>query len=112
MAQARKLEVSTLEFETIYRILITSSCENGISEIRELNSVLDEFESAGTAIGAGDNGLPRMFTAADNTKLEHTKSQVSTHRNHINTGTGRYQAWRTRSIPADLDRKESMTAEE
>ena len=112
MAQARKLEVSTLEFETIYRILITSSCENGISEIRELNKVLDAFESSGTAIGAGDNGLPRMYTAADNTKLELTKSQVSTLRSHINKGTGRFQAWSTRCIPAVLDRMESMTTEE
>jgi len=110
MATGRMLELSTNEYETIYRILITTSVE-GISEQRNLNDVLDNFESAGDGL-PGANGVPRMFTAQDGALVELTKSQVSTLKTHIGKGIGRFQAWSTRCIPAVLDRMETMTAKE
>ncbi len=111
MAIGRMLELSTNEYETIYRILITTSVE-GISEQRNLNDVLDSFESAGDGLPGGENGVPRMYTAQDGALVELTKSQVSTLKNHIGKGIGRFQAWSTRCIPAVLDRMETMKAEE
>jgi hypothetical protein len=108
MATTRELKVSTQEFECVYRILITGSVES-ISEQRDLNDVLDVFETAGDAIAGAANGVPRMYSAQDGTGIELTKSQQSTLRNHINQGIGRFQAWSTRCIPPLLDRMESMT---
>ena len=61
MSKKIDLNLTKIEYETIYRILITSNVET-MAEQRGLNSVLDEMESAGFAVGDDVEGLPQMFT--------------------------------------------------
>ena len=50
MSDKIELDLTKIEYETIYRILITSNVET-MAEQRGLNEVLDEMESAGFAVG-------------------------------------------------------------
>lgn len=103
-----KVKLNKLEFETIYRILITSSVES-VGEQRNLNDVLSAFESAGKAIGAESNGVPRMYTIDHEIKLELPASAPATLRDHLDRGIGRFQTWSVRCIPEVLDRLSGAT---
>jgi hypothetical protein len=102
-----KVKLTKHEYETIYRILITSSVEN-VGEQRNLNDVLQAFEGAGYAIGTeGANGLPRMYTIDKDTHLSLPEGAGETLRDHINRGIGRFQTWSVRCLPEVLDRLEN-----
>jgi len=91
------------EFETIYRILITSSVES-VGGQRNLNDILAAFEKAGTGIGGESNGVPRMYTIDRDIKLELPTGAPATLRDHLDRGIGRFQTWSVRCIPDVLDR--------
>jgi len=97
------MKLTKHEFETIYRILITSSVES-VGEQRNLNDVLAAFENAGQAIGAESNGVPRMYTIERDTTLELPAAAPATLRDHLDRGIGRFQTWSVRCIPDVLDR--------
>ena len=101
-----KVKLSKLEYETIYRILITSSVES-VGEQRNLNEILSAFEGAGQAIGGESNGVPRMYTIGDDVTLELSSTAPATLRDHLDRGIGRFQTWSVRCIPEVLDRLES-----
>ena len=104
------LMLTTHEYETIYRILITSSVES-VGEQRNLNDVLELFEGAGHALdSASANGVPRMYTVATETRLELTGGATKTLREHIGKGIGRFQTWSVRCLPGVLDRLEAKEA--
>ena len=98
-----KVKLNQHEYETIYRILITSSVES-VGEQRNLNDILSAFENAGQATGAESNGLPRMYTIDRDIKLELPAGAPDTLRDHLDRGIGRFQTWSVRCIPGVLDR--------
>ena len=100
-----KVKLNQHEYETIYRILITSSVES-VGEQRNLNDILSAFENAGQAIGAESNGVPRMYTIERDIKLELPAGAPDTLRDHLDRGIGRFQTWSVRCIPDVLDRLE------
>ena len=99
------VELSKIEYETIYRILITSSVEN-MAEQRGLNEVLDEMESAGFAVGDSVEGLPQMYSIKPGSPAQIRISPASSRvmAKHIETGIGRFQTWAVRSLPDVIDR--------
>jgi hypothetical protein len=99
------MKLNKHEYETIYRILITSSVES-VGEQRNLNDILEAFENAGQAIGAESNGVPRMYTIEGDIKLELPTAAPATLRDHLDRGIGRFQTWSVRCIPDVLDRLE------
>jgi len=99
------MKLNKHEYETIYRILITSSVES-VGEQRNLNDILEAFEKAGTGIGAESNGVPRMYTIERDIKLELPAGAPATLRDHLDRGIGRFQTWSVRCIPGVLDRLE------
>jgi hypothetical protein len=103
-----KVKFDKHEFETVYRILITSSVES-VGEQRNLNDVLTAFEDAGRAIGAESNGVPRMYTIDHDIKLELPAAAPATLRDHLDRGIGRFQTWSVRCIPDVLDRLDGTT---
>jgi|TARA_Y100001951_G_C11094817_1_gene158734 hypothetical protein len=105
------LTVNTHEFEAIYRILITSTCDS-IGEQRNLNDVLEAFEVAGYALDAASaNGVPRMYSVKKDAAIGLTRVAADTLSDHINRGIGRFQSWSVRCLPAVLDRIEQTTKE-
>ena len=99
------MKLNKHEYETIYRILITSSVES-VGEQRNLNDILEAFEKAGTGIGAESNGVPRMYTIDRDITLELPAAAPATLRDHLDRGIGRFQTWSVRCIPGVLDRLE------
>ena len=98
------VQLNKHEFETIYRILITSSVES-VGEQRNLNDILEVFEKAGYAVGVeSSNGVPRMYTVDKDVRLELLGDARSTLRDHMDRGIGRFQSWSVRCIPDVLDR--------
>jgi hypothetical protein len=92
------------EYETIYRILITSSVES-VGEQRNLNDILESFEKAGYALGTeSSNGIPRMYTIDNDVHLELPGDARNTLCDHMDRGIGRFQTWSVRCIPDVLDR--------
>ena len=82
-----KVKLNQHEYETIYRILITSSVES-VGEQRNLNDILEAFEKAGTGIGAESNGVPRMYTIERDITLELPAAAPATLRDHLDRGHG------------------------
>ena len=80
-----------------------------VGEQRNLNDVLSAFESAGKAIGAEPDGVPRMYTIDGEIKLELPASAPDTLRDHLDRGIGRFQTWSVRCIPEVLDRLSGAT---
>jgi hypothetical protein len=102
-----KTTVTRVEYEGIYRILITSSADS-LAEQRNLNDVLTAIESAGQPVdGSNAEGMPRMFSVAKETTIELTSVGVETLKSHIDKGIGRFQSWSVRELPAVIDRLES-----
>jgi len=97
------MKLSKHEYETIYRILITSSVES-VGEQRNLNDILEAFEKVGMGIGVQANGVPRMYTIERDIKLELPAGAPATLRDHLDRGIGRFQTWSVRCIPDVLDR--------
>lgn len=97
------MKLNKHEYETIYRILITSSV-GSVGEQRNLNDILEAFEKAGMAIGGESNGVPRMYTIERDTQLELPAGAPATLRDHLDRGIGRFQTWSVRCIPDVLDR--------
>ena len=98
------VQLNQHEYETVYRILITSSVES-VGEQRNLNDILEAFEKAGHAVGAeSSNGIPRMYTIDKNVRLELPGDASNTLRDHMDRGIGRFQTWSVRCIPDVLDR--------
>lgn len=94
------------EYETVYRILITSSAES-VGEQRNLNDVLTAFEEAGYALGTENaNGVPRMFTIDKDVSLDLPGDAKGVLSSHLDKGIGRFQTWSVRCIPDILDRLE------
>ena len=102
------MKLNKHEFETIYRILITSSVES-VGEQRNLNDILEAFERAGTGIGGEANGVPRMYTIDRDIKLDLPAGAPTTLRDHLDRGIGRFQTWSVRCIPDVLDRLDGTT---
>tara|TARA_R110002020_G_scaffold163226_1_gene349217 strand:- start:283 stop:609 length:327 start_codon:yes stop_codon:yes gene_type:complete len=105
MSKKIDLNLTKIEYETIYRILITSNVET-MAEQRGLNSVLDEMESAGFAVGDDVEGLPQMFTIKPGTpaQLRISSASAKVMADHIESGIGRFQTWAVRSLPGVIDR--------
>ena len=98
------LKVTAHEFEAIYRILITTTCDS-IGEQRNLNDVLEAFEGAGYALDkASANGVPRMYSLKQDATIGLPRVAADTLTSHINRGIGRFQTWSVRCIPDVLDR--------
>ena len=105
MSKKIDFELTKIEYETIYRILITSNVET-MAEQRALNEVLDEMESAGFAVGYEVEGLPQMFSIKPGTpaQLRISSASAKVMAEHIESGIGRFQTWAVRSLPGVIDR--------
>jgi hypothetical protein len=102
------MKLNKHEFEAIYRILITTTCDS-IGEQRNLNDVLEAFEGAGYALDpASENGVPRMYSISGDAEIGFTRVAADTLRSHINRGIGRFQSWSVRCLPGVLDRLQSI----
>ena len=104
MSKKIDFELTKIEYETIYRILITSNVET-MAEQRALNEVLDEMESAGFAVDEVE-GLPQMFSITPGTpaQLRISSASAKVMAEHIESGIGRFQTWAVRSLPGVIDR--------
>ena len=107
MSAAKTITLTPTDYEAIYRILITSSVES-LADQRNLNDVLEAFESAGEAIDSDNgNGVPRMYTIKADTSITLPRLAAKTLRDHCDRGIGRFQSWAVRGLPAVLDRLET-----
>ena len=106
------LKVNAHEFEAMYRILITTTCDS-IGEQRNLNDVLEAFEAAGYALDpASANGVPRMYSVKQEATIGLTRVAADTLASHINRGIGRFQSWSVRCLPGVLDRLDATPPKE
>ena len=105
MSDKIELDLTKIEYETIYRILITSNVET-MAEQRGLNEVLDEMESAGFAVGDDVEGLPQMFSIKPGSPagIRISSASAKIMARHIESGIGRFQTWAVRSLPGVIDR--------
>jgi len=105
MSKEITIELIKLEYETVYRILITSNVET-MAEQRGLNEILDQMESIGFPVGDSVEGLPRMYSIKPGSMatltLPASSAKIMAH--HIENGIGRFQTWAVRSLPTVIDR--------
>ena len=102
MADKKKLFVSKENYETCYRILITSQVES-VAEQRNLNDVLTVFEKAGQVVGEEVSGLPRMYSITEPTTMHLNAVQARTLKQHVDKGINRFQTWAVRGLPDLMD---------
>ena len=108
--KAKFLELDTKEFETVYRILITSVPTEGQGQSRTLNGLLDWMEEVGFSRAEGED-VP-VYSSSDTQTMELNKTEEAAFRAFIEAGIMRYQAWVTRPISGLLDRlKETEVTE-
>ena len=104
MAKHKLLALDVAEFETVYRILITSPSEGGLSQLRTLTDLLEAMEDLGHAKGPDTGeGVP-LFTVHDEVELRLTKNEETTFKAMLTAGVGKYQAWAVRPVIGVLDR--------
>tara|TARA_R100000808_G_scaffold24992_1_gene60274 strand:+ start:2544 stop:2870 length:327 start_codon:yes stop_codon:yes gene_type:complete len=104
MSKKISFELTKIEYETCYRILITSNVQT-MAEQRALNEILDEMESAGFAVGDEVEGLPQMFSIKPGTpaQLRISSASAKVMAEHIESGISRFQTWAVRSLPGVVD---------
>ena len=104
MAKRKMLALTVTEFETVYRVLITSPTEGGLSQLRTLTDLLDWMEDAGfTKAEATDGAIP-LYTVLDDVTMPLSSNEETTFKTLLTAGITRYQAWAVRPLLAVLDR--------
>ena len=108
--KVKYLELNTEEYETVYRVYITTIPEGGMSQQRVLCDMLDQMESMGDPKTDDESNVPMYTTRGgkDVVVVLLTKNEESTFRNTLTAGVKRFQSWATRAVPGILDRLESL----